>query len=77
MLFRSVQLGCELLTKKTQEIKPKIHVCGHIHTGRGLVEVNGVLYINAAVLNEQYAYEFKPITIDYDFNTKEWEVITY
>ena len=28
-------LGCELLTERIGIIKPKIHVCGHIHTGYG------------------------------------------
>ena len=30
-----VNLGCELLAERIQTIKPKIHVCGHIHTGYG------------------------------------------
>ena len=25
-------LGCELLAKRIKQIKPKIHVCGHIHS---------------------------------------------
>jgi Icc-related predicted phosphoesterase len=68
-------LGCELLTKRIKTIKPKIHVCGHIHSGRNIVFDDGTLYINASVLDEQYQYTQKPITIDFDFKTGEWEVI--
>ena len=70
-------LGCELLTKKIKQIKPKIHVCGHIHSGRNIVFDDGTLFINASVLDEQYQYTQKPITIDFDFKTGEWEVIQF
>ena len=68
-------LGCQLLTNRIKTIKPKIHVCGHIHTGRNIVFDDGTLYINASVLDERYQYTQKPITIDFDFKTGEWEVI--
>ena len=70
-------LGCELLTKRIKTIKPKIHVCGHIHSGRNIVFDDGTLFINASVLDEQYQYTQKPITIDFDFKTGEWEVIQF
>jgi Icc-related predicted phosphoesterase len=72
---RQIHLGCEELSMRIEKIKPKIHLCGHIHSGRGIVEKNGVLYINASVLNESYEMDQKPIVIDYDFNTNNWDVI--
>jgi Icc-related predicted phosphoesterase len=33
--YNQPNLGCELLTERIEEIKPKIHVCGHIHGGYG------------------------------------------
>lgn len=68
-------VGCEDLLNRIQEIKPKIHVCGHIHSGRGIVFSEGTLYINAAVLNERYEFQNKPIVIDFDFETLEWEFV--
>jgi len=59
-------LGCELLTERIKEIKPKIHVCGHIHTGYGYTFDGNTHFFNAAVLNEQYVYAQKPLTIDWD-----------
>jgi Icc-related predicted phosphoesterase len=68
-------LGCELLAERIERLKPKIHVCGHIHSGRGIEYKNRTLFINASVLDESYEYTQKPITIDFDFTTGEYEII--
>lgn len=67
-------LGCKDLINKIVEVKPKIHVCGHIHTGYGhKVSMDGsVNFFNAAVLNEQYVYAQKPITFDWNKETNEF-----
>jgi predicted phosphodiesterase len=68
-------LGCELLTERIKEIKPKIHVCGHIHTGYGYTFDGDTHYINASVLNEQYGYSNKPLTVDWNPKTNEIQFI--
>jgi predicted phosphodiesterase len=68
-------LGCELLAERIERLRPKIHICGHIHSGRGIEYKNGTLFINASVLDERYEYTQKPITIDFDFTTGEYEII--
>lgn len=47
-------VGCQLLLDKIKLIKPKVHVFGHIHEGRGLIEIDGTTFINASVVNVQY-----------------------
>ena len=37
----------------------------------------GTLYVNAAVLNDRYEFRYKPITIDFNFETGEWDVIEF
>jgi Icc-related predicted phosphoesterase len=64
-------LGCQLLTNKIKTIKPKIHVCGHIHSGYGYYFDGDTHFINASVLNEEYQYANKPITIDWNGETNE------
>ena len=64
-------LGCELLTERIGIIKPKIHVCGHIHTGYGHFFDGTTHYINAAVLDERYMYTQEPLTADWDQETNE------
>lgn len=64
-------LGCELLLNKIKEIKPKIHVFGHIHSASGYIFDGNTHYINASILNEQYICEYKPLTIEWDKKTNE------
>ena len=68
-------LGCELLAQRIEVIKPKIHVCGHIHSGYGYEFKNGTHFFNAAVLDEQYEYTQKPMTFDWDKETNTIEFI--
>jgi predicted phosphodiesterase len=68
---RGQHLGCELLTERIKQVKPKIHVCGHIHCAYGQKNFNGVEFLNASVLNERYEYENKPIKLEFDVNDKQ------
>jgi Icc-related predicted phosphoesterase len=49
------------LLKKVISIKPKVHVCGHIHESYGTVKRQGTLFINACILNEANELANKPI----------------
>lgn len=64
-------LGCELLAERIERLKPKIHICGHIHSGYGYQFKDGTHFFNAAVLDEQYEYTQKPITFDWNHITNE------
>jgi Icc-related predicted phosphoesterase len=75
VIGRTEHLGCELLTDRIKEIKPKIHVCGHIHSGYGYTFDGDTHYINAAVLNESYNYHHKPLTIEWNPETNEIEFL--
>ena len=68
-------LGCELLTERLERLQPKIHVCGHIHTGYGYDFKNGTHHFNAAVLDEQYDYTQVPKTIDWNPETNTFNFI--
>ncbi len=56
--------GCKDLFKKVQEIKPSVHVCGHIHEGYGNLKRGGIKFINASVLNELYELVNKPFVFE-------------
>ena len=68
-------VGCEDLLFKVQEIKPKIHVFGHIHEGYGYVFDGHTHYINAAVLNGRYEFRNKPVNVLWDKNTNHLEFV--
>lgn len=59
-------LGCELLAERIERLRPKIHVCGHIHSGYGYEFKDGTHFFNASVLDERYEYTQKPMTFDWD-----------
>ena len=67
-------LGCELLAERIERLRPKIHICGHIHSGYGYEFKDGTHFFNAAVLNEAYEYTQKPMTFDWD---KDTNIITF
>jgi Icc-related predicted phosphoesterase len=73
--YDNVNVGCEELLIRIQEVKPKIHVFGHIHEGYGYVFDGNTHYINAAVLNGRYEFRNKPLTIDWDPETNEIEFV--
>lgn len=68
---RGDHLGCELLAERIKVVKPKIHICGHIHTGNGYMFDGDTHYINASVLNERYNYAHKPFQVDWNPETNE------
>lgn len=64
---KNKHVGCPQLLKHIQDrIKPKFHVCGHIHEGYGIETVGKTTYINASVLNEDYKLVNDPIYIYYE-----------
>ena len=64
----SERVGCEDLYKKVMEIKPKVHAFGHIHSSYGMKEMDGMTFINASSLGEDYLYQNDPITLDFEFD---------
>jgi Icc-related predicted phosphoesterase len=73
--YDNINVGCEELIKRVSEIKPKIHVFGHIHEGHGYVFDGDTHYINAANLNGRYEFRNKPLTVDWDPETNELEFV--
>jgi len=71
----NLNVGCELLQTKVTQVSPKIHVFGHIHGSYGQKTIDGVEYINAAVLGESYKPKNKPVMIDYDLETKKFDYV--
>jgi Icc-related predicted phosphoesterase len=59
------ELGCQNLAQTILDKKPKIHICGHIHTGWGNLKVGDTHYFNASVLDERYLMTQNPINIEY------------
>ncbi len=57
-------VGCELLRFRVEQIKPPLHVFGHIHGAYGAAQIKDTLYVNAATCNDRYVPSNKPIVVD-------------
>ena len=54
-------VGCKDLLVKLHEVRPKVHICGHIHEAYGTLNEGGTKFINASILNERYQRINRPI----------------
>ena len=68
---QSIRVGCEMLRHRVDELKPKIHVFGHVHGGYGYYFNGHTHFFNASVLNERYKYTNKPFTFEWNQSTNE------
>lgn len=59
-----LNVGCEMLRNTVQNIKPKVHICGHIHEAYGQIQTADTLYINASVLDVRYRMVNDPIMFE-------------
>lgn len=59
---KSNPLGCPYLAVRIKELKPDIHLCGHIHSGFGEKHIDGTSYYNVSICDELYTPS-NPITI--------------
>lgn len=57
-----VNVGCKMMKKRVEEVKPTIHAFGHVHECPGEEELD-THYINAAVVDRQYNCVNNPITV--------------
>jgi Icc-related predicted phosphoesterase len=57
-------LGCEELAKAVEQIKPRLHVFGHIHGGHGLSGGKDTQFVNASVVNEAYRLVHEPQVVE-------------
>lgn len=56
--------GCKTLASKVEEIKPKVHIFGHIHYSSGETTINGIHYVNASMMSEAYLIVHQPKVIE-------------
>lgn len=56
----------DALEQKLSKITPKMHICGHIHSGYGHKYYNGTHFFNGSVLDERYIYTQPPFNVDWD-----------
>jgi len=63
--YDRLNVGCEMLMPKILEVKPKIHLFGHIHEAYGVKVVDDTTFVNASICTLRYRPINKPIVFDY------------
>lgn len=57
--------GCKDLRNEIfNRIRPKVHIFGHFHWKYGTYEQEGIRFINASIVNEDYVVENIPIIVE-------------
>lgn len=64
MCFKGYHVGCEDLKARVEEVKPLVHVFGHVHEDYGVDRDEHTTYINAATCNMKHRPTHKPIVFD-------------
>jgi len=61
---QGLQVGCELLMFRVEQLNPLVHLFGHIHYAHGAAYIKDTLFVNASICTERYVPSNKPIVID-------------
>ncbi len=56
--------GCPSLLRFVDQIRPQVHLFGHIHEGRGEVIRDGIRFLNVSTMNEHYRIQHQPVIVD-------------
>lgn len=59
-------VGCEDLLKRIGEVKPTLHVFGHIHEAYGVVRKGETVHVNACNCDRKYRPVNPPIVLDWN-----------
>lgn len=57
-------VGSGILASRVQEVRPKVHVFGHIHEGYGTIVQDETTFVNCSICDEHYRAVNKPIVIE-------------
>jgi Icc-related predicted phosphoesterase len=66
-----LNVGCEQLYHRLNELKPQLHFSGHIHEAYGYRHTNWGYAFNGCNCDLGYLVNNKPMTFDYDFVKKD------
>lgn len=57
--------GSPSLLERIKSIKPKLSVFGHIHSGRGLYDIDGCVAANVTLVDEHYQSVYPPMLFEF------------
>ena len=60
------EVGCPHLFNAVKNIKPQLHVFGHIHEQNGVIVKGSTTFCNASMLNDRYNVAYTPWEFEWD-----------
>lgn len=66
-----LNVGCEQLYLRLNEVEPQLHFSGHIHEAYGYRHTNWGYAFNGCNCDLSYLVNNKPMTFDYDFSKRD------
>jgi Icc-related predicted phosphoesterase len=57
------RVGSKAMTERLEELQPRLMVCGHIHSGRGVFQLGHTKIVNAAIVNNKYQPIYEPVLV--------------
>jgi Icc-related predicted phosphoesterase len=72
----TTHLGCEELAKAIEQIRPGLHIFGHIHGGHGQLTANGTRFVNASVVDEAYRLVHEPQVVEIEVSPQRLAAVT-
>ena len=61
-------IGCSYLRDIVKEVAPKVHCFGHVHASAGRLVKEKTIFVNAAVINSNYAVRHAPTVVELDLS---------
>ena len=61
----NVSFGCPDLLRRVLDIRPYYHIFGHIHDAYGIEKSKHTIFVNAALLDEDYQLIHQPIIFNF------------
>lgn len=62
--FGCNSLGCPALLERVMQVKPLVHLFGHIHSSNGHLFQNGIHFFNCSILDDNYQIRFYPKVVE-------------
>lgn len=69
--YGGLNVGCEQLYHRLNEVKPQLHFSGHIHEGYGYRHTDWGFAFNGCTCDLSYEPTNEPMTFEYDFSNNE------
>ena len=60
----SEHVGCPSLARRVAEVRPALHLFGHIHESRGELRRDGVRYLNVSTMDSDYRIAHAPVRVE-------------